>query len=605
MIDKPFLLDPTVKRGGVLAKLAWAASTLSALITVVFLVPLMVVHRPAAGLDTAAEHVSIRAETFDRRPVPTAAESPYDWPLSIGFYVNWDDNSYAALKRALPHLDCIIPAWLSLTGQAMDLKSSVEDRALSYIRATKSNVQILPMIQNAVEGQWDGKGLAKLLHDPAARAARIEDMIAFLERNKFQGLTIDFEEVPPTAHKDLQLFLTEMAARFAGHGYVIVLAVPFDDDSWPYATYAKIADYLLLMGYDQHWEEGTAGSIAGQSWFEETLDKRMKELNPDRTIIAIGDYGYDWVKGQPAEDLTFEEAVLSARDSGANITFDPRTKNPHFSFIEDDGKHHDVWFLDGVTAFNEIHAADTYRPAGYALWRLGAEDPSIWSVLGRPYRASAPDSLRVIGTSEDIDFEGEGGILRIAEKPTPGARTFEVDSNTGKIVDQTYTKAPTPYVVERTGDKSGELALTFDDGPDPGWTPQILADDIVERVIAQASDPNQDIGGHVILLDDSGGDRSQALAALPKLIDTPRAKGYAFVPVAELAEQSRAQAMPPIPLSRSLGLPVLMPLSWLGYLLATLFFVALWLRGAETPIFLRHFASQAASRSKPDGVFAA
>ena len=235
-----------------------------------------------------------------------------------------------------------------------------------------SNVQIVPMIQNAVEGQWDGKGLAKLLHDPAARAARIEDMIAFLERNKFQGLTIDFEEVPPTAHKDLQLFLTEMAARFAGHGYVIVLAVPFDDDSWPYATYAKIADYLLLMGYDQHWEEGTAGSIAGQSWFEETLDKRMKELNPDRTIIAIGDYGYDWVKGQPAEDLTFEEAVLSARDSGANITFDPRTKNPHFSFIEDDGKHHDVWFLDGVTAFNEIHAADTYRPAGYALWRLGA-----------------------------------------------------------------------------------------------------------------------------------------------------------------------------------------------------------------------------------------
>jgi spore germination protein YaaH len=149
-------------------------------------------------------------------------------------------------------------------------------------------------------------------------------MIAFLERNKFQGLTIDFEEVPPTAHKDLQLFLAEMAARFVGHGYVIVLAVPFDDDSWPYATYAKIADYLLLMGYDQHWEEGTAGSIAGQSWFEQTLDKRMKELNPDRTIIAIGDYGYDWVKGQPAEDLTFEEAVLSARDSGANI--EPRTR---------------------------------------------------------------------------------------------------------------------------------------------------------------------------------------------------------------------------------------------------------------------------------------
>ena len=92
----------------------------------------------------------------------------------------------------------------------------------------------------------------------------------------------------------------------------------------------------------------------------------MKLLDPDRTIIAIGSYGYDWVKGKPAEDLTFEEAVLSARDSEADIGFDPETENPHFSFIEDNGERHNVWFLDGVTAFNEIHAADVYRPAAYA-----------------------------------------------------------------------------------------------------------------------------------------------------------------------------------------------------------------------------------------------
>ena len=256
-----------------------------------------------------------------------------------------------------------------------------------------------------------------------------------------------------------------MAAAFAPHRYIIVLAVPFDDDSWPYAAYADIADFMLLMGYDQHWEKGIPGSIAGQSWFE-TLDKRMKALDPDRTIIAIGSYGYDWVKGKPAEDLAFEEAVLSARNSEADIDFDPKTENPHFSFIEDNGQRHDVWFLDGVTAFNEIHAADVYRPAGYAVWRLGSEDPSIWSVLGRPYDSPAPDGLRVIGTSQDIDFEGEGEILRVAEKPTPGARTFEIEKNTGDIDDENYTKIPTPYVIERTGAKPNKLALTFDDGPD-------------------------------------------------------------------------------------------------------------------------------------------
>ena len=119
---------------------------------------------------------------------------------------------------------------------------------------------------------------------------------------------------------------------------------------------------MLLMAYDQHWNDSSPGSIAGQDWFEDTLDKRMQELDPNRTIVAIGGYGYDWVKGQPTQELTFEEAVLSARDSEADIVFDPQTANPHFSFIEDDGNRHDVWFLDGVTAYNQIQAGGFLPP---------------------------------------------------------------------------------------------------------------------------------------------------------------------------------------------------------------------------------------------------
>ena len=148
----------------------------------------------------------------------------------------------------------------------------------------------------------------------------------------------------------------------------------------------------------------------------------MQELDPGRTIVAIGGYGYDWVKGHETQELTFEEAVLSAKDSEADIELDPQTANPHFSFIEDDGNRHDVWFLDGVTAFNEIQAGDTYHMAGYALWRIGSEDPSVWSVLGQPYGTPPPDGLRDIGTSQDIDFEGEGEVLHVREQPTSGAR---------------------------------------------------------------------------------------------------------------------------------------------------------------------------------------
>ena len=175
-----------------------------------------------------------------------------------------------------------------------------------------------------------------------------------------------------------------------------------------------------------------------------------------------------------ADDLSFQDAAVAARDSGADIDFDANTNNPHFSYIENDNVKHEVWFLDGVTAYNQIHAADVFQPAGYALWRLGSEDPSVWSVFGRPYGAPAPAALKEIPTNQDVDFEGEGEILRVEHDPTSGKRTFEIDPQTGDIDDETYTKLPTSYVIRRIGAVPHKIALTFDDGPDPQWTPQIL-----------------------------------------------------------------------------------------------------------------------------------
>ena len=165
-----------------------------------------------------------------------------------------------------------------------------------------------------------------------------------------------------------------MSAAFAPHDWIIAQAAPFDDDDWPYQTYANIVDYTILMAYDQHDDSGAAGAIAGEDWYENILDKRMKQLPADSTIIAIGSYGYDWVKGGATKVDSFEDAMTAARDNGAQVLFDPATNNPHFSYEDSDGTHQ-VWFLDGVTVFNQIHAADPYRPAGYALWRLGLEDP--------------------------------------------------------------------------------------------------------------------------------------------------------------------------------------------------------------------------------------
>jgi cellulose synthase/poly-beta-1,6-N-acetylglucosamine synthase-like glycosyltransferase/peptidoglycan/xylan/chitin deacetylase (PgdA/CDA1 family) len=506
----PIFFDPSKRRSVILGYLGWTVSVASTVVLLLFVASLLILPSASAPpIDPPHKRVGVAAanDIAQRRELLPAARRLADAaranvvdapvqtatmpkatsrqllaahgrtgsrPLSIGFYVTWDDSSFASLQAALPKLDWVVPSWLELTGPELELKTGVDKRSVELLAKQKQRPSVLPMLQNATDGKWDGPGLGRLLADPGKRQARIDSLVEFLTANTAQGLVIDFEEVPKDAHANMLAFLRELRTAFAPHGWLVAIAAPFDDPDWNYRSYAAATDYQILMAYDEHFEEGSPGAIASQSWFANALTRRMRELDPAKTIVAIGNYAYDWSSKPPAVDMTFQEAVLASKESAAPIVFDGKTLNPHFDYLEDDGSTHHVWFLDAVTAQNQIHAADVFRPKGYALWRLGSEDPSIWSVFGRPYNAPIPTALKTIVPGSDVDIEGEGEILDIAAEPADGARTFETDAASRLITSETFTKLPTSYVIRRSGWVPGKVALTFDDGPSADWTPQIL-----------------------------------------------------------------------------------------------------------------------------------
>ena len=149
--------------------------------------------------------------------------------------------------------------------------------------------------------------------------------------------------------------------------------------------------------------------------------------------------------------------------------------NPHFSFMEGDKSRHDVWFTDAVTALNQVRAAQQLGINTFALWRLGSEDRSLWNVWDQPGDANAPDKLKEVPPGQDVDMEEAGEILQIEERPSPGQRTITLDPTTGIISAEDFTKLPTPYRIARYGASDKKIAITFDDGPDPTWTPKIMA----------------------------------------------------------------------------------------------------------------------------------
>jgi cellulose synthase/poly-beta-1,6-N-acetylglucosamine synthase-like glycosyltransferase/peptidoglycan/xylan/chitin deacetylase (PgdA/CDA1 family)/spore germination protein YaaH len=415
-------------------------------------------------------------------PVTTPLPAPASFnskQLAIGFYINWDESSYASLERNLDQLDWVIAQWAHLVDSkngSSPLGIELDAKALNLIRERRPQTSIIPMVQNLSDEKWEKEVLARAVADEDSRQRLVAALSQFVEQNKFAGIAVDFEEPTKETQPNLLRFMQELHAAFQPRGWLVVQAVPFDDAEWNYREYSAATDYLMLMAYDEHWAGKISGSVASQDWYQGTLANRMRELTPAKTIIALGNYGYDWTEGADAKEVSFQEAVIDARDSSAQIEFDPATRNPHYEYDEDDNTHHIVWFLDGVTAFNQMRAASGYNPAGFALWRLGSEDPSIWSVFGTDAPNPPADALKRILRGYEVDFEGTGELLRVQASPHDGERGLVVDQNTGFITSETYdnNNIPSSYVIERTGDHPGLIALTFDDGPDPEWTPAIL-----------------------------------------------------------------------------------------------------------------------------------
>ncbi|MBV9930887.1 MAG: glycosyltransferase [Alphaproteobacteria bacterium] len=389
-----------------------------------------------------------------------------------GFYVPWEESSRASLQAHVGDLDAVIPVFGFVTGPSHQLRVTTDRAFDAIIAGAARRPNVVPLVQNATGGNWDSAGFAALLADPRARAHLLDQVADMLAARRATGVVFDFEEFPAAYQPLYKRFLVEARGRFAPKGWTLGVTVPVGDDAWRLADYARLADRVFLMLYDEHWAAGDPGPIASQAWFVAKLEEAVRQVGPDKAIAAIGNYGYDWTEGKKgAAALTAGDAWLASHDSQAPIRFDAASGNATFDY-EEAGKPHHVWLLDAASAWNQLRAAHVEGVRGVALWRLGSEDPGIWKDFAA-IGADRPPDLSAIPGSNDADVEGSGEVLHINAAPAQGQRRIVVDK-AGLIRDEQYLVLPTPYEVQRTGYRPKLVALTFDDGPDPDWTPPIL-----------------------------------------------------------------------------------------------------------------------------------
>ncbi len=400
---------------------------------------------------------------------------------TIGFYVNWDDNSFTSLKENIDKLDVLTPEWLHLgNAGAINLDDPVKQaRVLDFIAQTKPHLKIVPLINNydAKTQAWNGPGLAQVLSNQRARNNLEKNLLQFVQSNKFEGINIDFETIPDAAQHNLLLFMTELYKTFHAKGFVLQQSVPLDDPAFLYAKLAKATDALVLMAYDEHTNDDEIGPVASQAWLSQHLEERLKDVPVQKLVLGLGNYGYDWTANNQGEEVSYQEALATAADnSDAKIQLDPTALNPHYNYTDEHNRLHHVWYMDATTSFNAMHSANALGVHSLALWRLGTEDPSVWNLIEHHGQTNAnmANSLETMHYGYDLSYKGNGEILKVTSTPKNGKRALGLNAK-GFISSERILGFASPYVISRWGaSHNKQIALTFDDGPDPIWTTKIL-----------------------------------------------------------------------------------------------------------------------------------
>ena len=492
-LARPIFFDPNGRRRYIVSAIYWGALSLAGvLVTCLVLTSLVGPVLPTVKLtgtqrllsaSLTALPASADEPRLDRDHVRNAIASVAHAAKRYAHLVAWDENSIASLKRNARSLDALIVEWLSLGGPEGAIRSNAPDKELlvrRWLGANAPDLPLYPLVNNYDNDakRWDGAAVAEMMASDRARAKFIDDLHRYVVAGSFHGAVLDFEQIPPTGQPDFKTLVQELSARFRTDGLQIFVQVPADDDDYDYQSLAASADRLILMTYDEHIAAGVPGPIAGQGWFEAQLDARFKNIDASKLIVSVGSYGYNWAGSGKGTEISVQEAWELLAESGAKLRFDPTSLNPTFTYVdESQGVQQQVWYLDGVTGYNQVAAALAMRPAGLALWRLGTEDPGIWDVFGRGRLSddAALDAVKVMHSGYDLLYKGKGEVLDVSGNHERGSRTLAFDAAHNLITDQQIIAFPKSMTVTRWGARDDKvIALTFDDGPDRVYTPRVL-----------------------------------------------------------------------------------------------------------------------------------
>jgi len=212
------------------------------------------------------------------------------------------------------------------------------------------------------------------------RQELITDLIA-AARN-FDGLNIDFENIPPRSNDAFLSFMRELRQGLPANKilsiclYGRVRANP--NDVYDYAKFVPYVDRIFVMAYDEHWSGSKPGPVSTLSWCRNVAEYSLRIMGADKLVMGIPFYGRAW------EDQNHHRAYIYSGIQRLinthNVTEIKRENGiPTFEYNVTIGVK--VYYDDAYSLSARMEMYKSLGVEAIGFWRIGQETPRIWDIL--------------------------------------------------------------------------------------------------------------------------------------------------------------------------------------------------------------------------------
>lgn len=292
-----------------------------------------------------------------------------------------DANAYFADATAnMTGVNVISPTWFYLTDTSGNIASIASADYVS--QAHEKGLQVWGLIDNFTQEV----STTETLSSTAARQNIISQLIQAAQDVGMDGINVDFESLSEDVGTHFLEFLRELSIECHKNNLVLSVDNPVPEDftsHYDRAEQGRVVDYVIIMGYDEHYVGSEAGSVASLPWVEQGVQDTLKEVPAKRVINAIPFYTRLWKTtggNVTSEAIGMDQAQQTIADNNVETYWD-KTTSQNYGKYDIDNSTYQIWLEDAQSVAEKVKLVSKYDLAGVSAWKLGFENNGIWQVI--------------------------------------------------------------------------------------------------------------------------------------------------------------------------------------------------------------------------------